>query len=56
MRFNTEDEAWEYWLDMYEYEDKYEGLGRSFNDQVDMFLEWVEENNVIRTPNMNLQD
>ncbi len=40
MQFNNEDEAWEYWQDWYEHN---EGAGRSFDDQVDMFKEWLEE-------------
>lgn len=56
MRFYSEDEAFEYWLDMYEYEGKYEGTGRNFDDQLDMFNDWLEHDVCIVEPNRNLQD
>ncbi len=59
MRFYSEDEAFNYWQDNIWYESGkgYEGLGRTLNDQVDMFKEWLEEEAVYWTePNLNLQD
>jgi len=40
MKFKSEDEAYDYW------EREYEPLGMSFYQTVNVFLEWVEENNV----------
>jgi len=37
------EEAYAVWLDWYEYNGKYEGLGRSEDDQIEMFEDWWEE-------------
>lgn len=55
MKFKDENEAFEYWQNMwYESGQGYEAVGRSFNDQVDMFKDWVAEENI--SWNNNLQD
>ena len=60
MRFNSEDDAWDYWQETVYYGsgEGYVGLGRCFDDQVDMFKEWLEEEAILwqDEPNMNLQD
>jgi len=44
----SQDEAWEYWQNCwYESGAGYEGLGRSFDDQVDMFNDWLEEEGIV---------
>lgn len=44
MRFNSEDDAFEYWQEAYYMSGGgYEGRGTSFNDQVDMFCDWVDD-------------
>lgn len=44
MIFKNEDEAWEYWQDMYYTSGGgYEGTGHSFDVQVDIFKEWLTE-------------
>lgn len=49
MTFNSEDEAFEYWQEEVYYGsgEGYVGLGRNFDDQVDMFKEWLNEYEII---------
>lgn len=49
MTFDSEDEAFEYWREEVYYGsgEGYVGLGRSFDAQVDIFKEWLEEECVI---------
>lgn len=60
MTFNNEDEAWDYWQEnvWYLQGEGYVGLGRCFDDQVDIFKEWLDENAIgwPDEPNRNLQD
>ncbi len=48
MKFSTEDEAWEYWREEIYYGsgEGYVGRGRSFDSQVDLFKDWIEEANI----------
>ena len=47
MRFNSEDSAWSYWQDAYYLSGGgYEGLGVSFDGQVEMFKEWVDDQGI----------
>jgi hypothetical protein len=47
MTYTNVEEAWEAWrAEYYESGKGYEGIGRSFEDQVDMFKDWVEDNEV----------
>lgn len=52
-----EDEAFAYWQEVVWYGSGqgYEGVGRCFGDQVDMFNDWLEDQKYAG-PNMNLQD
>lgn len=60
MNFTSEDEAFTYWQEEIYYGsgEGYERLGRCFDDQVDMFKDWLEENAIgwPDEPNGNLQD
>jgi hypothetical protein len=45
MEFDSEDDAWTYWQEeiYYGQGEGYVGLGRNFDQQVDLFKEWLEE-------------
>ena len=46
MKFKNEDDAWEYWQDWYEYSGKYESPGQDCDTQVEMFKEWLTEQEI----------
>ncbi len=46
MRFKSEEDAWEHWEGLYYFHGGYEPPGRNFNDRVDMFNDWVFDNDV----------
>ncbi len=60
MKFNSEDEAFDYWREEIYYGsgEGYVGRGSSFDRQVDFFKDWLEDNAVVwpDEPNRNLQD
>jgi len=46
MRFASEDDAWQHWMALYEFHGKYEGIGRNEAEQMEMFKDWMEDNDV----------
>lgn len=54
MNFKSEDDAWEYWRDEIHYGsgEGYVGRGLSFDHQVDVFKEWLEEEDICLNENV----
>ncbi len=47
MKFNSEEDAFEYWQEAYYLSGGgYESTGRSYDDRVDMFNDWVDDQGV----------